>query len=113
MEQNERTAIQMAKENKNVNAEIRKDIQQVINEAAIIARKIQILHFCFDGDDDGEDRRHKAIGKALQGVEVVIEALGELYGYMIIDRAMDIIDMGEELTDEQAISILTENAPEV
>ena len=114
MKQNEKTAFEMAKKNESVNAENHNEIQQVINDATILARKVARLRYNYEDDD--EDRRYKTIRKASDSIENAIEALGTLYGFEIIGRAMDAIyaiDYDTDLTDEETLSVLVENKPEV
>lgn len=107
MKQNKKTILQVAQENESINAENRNKIQQVINDATMLARKVARLRYNYEGDD--EDRRYQAIRKATDSIENAIEALGTLFGFEIIDRAMNVIDLDEDITYEEALSILTEN----
>lgn len=107
MSNNSLTAIQMAKQNENENAENRKEIQQVVNDATMLARKVGQLRYNYDGND--EDRRCEAISKAAQAIEQAIEELGNLYGYEVISRAMNVIELDEDITDDEAADILTGN----
>lgn len=104
MKENKATAAQMAKNNENENADNRKQIQQVMNDATILCRKVARLRYNFDGD--GEDRRQMAIRKASNAIETAIEALGTLYGYEVISRAMNAIDCDDDITDDEAEEIL-------
>ena len=107
MKQNEKTILQVAQENESVNAENRNEIQQVINDATMLARKVARLRYNYEGED--EDRRYKTIRKATDSIENAIEALGTLYGFEIISRAMDAIDLDTDLTYEETLSVLAEN----
>lgn len=107
MKQNEKTILQVAQENESVNAENRNEIQQVINDATMLARKVARLRYNYEGED--EDRRYQTIRKATDSIENAIEALGTLYGFEIISRAMNAIDLDTDLTDEETLSVLTEN----